>query len=148
MQQFKDQALNLEILAEECAETIEELTGFVKDLTDVIKIKAKAVRFGLDDTYPERGHSNRAALEEELGHLVAMIDILVARGTVTREGIEKGRAHKLAKLPKWYGTQPERPRTKSLCDSCAPDDGPCELQHSGLLADGATCSRYQEVTPL
>jgi len=102
LQQFNDEPLNLEITAEECAETIEELTGFIKDLTDVIKIKAKATRFGLDDIYPERGHSNRAALEEELGHLQAMIDILVAKGTVTREGIEKGRAHKLAKLPKWY----------------------------------------------
>jgi hypothetical protein len=148
LQQFTDEPLNLEITAEECAETIEELTGFIKDLTDVIKIKAKAVRFGLDDIYPERGHSNRAALEEELGHLQAMMDILVAKGTVTREGIESGRAHKLAKLPKWYGTQPERTTVKSLCDSCAPDDGPCELQHIGIVAEGGTCSRYQEITPL
>ncbi|HAR46368.1 MAG TPA: hypothetical protein DCS05_09435 [Nitrospiraceae bacterium] len=112
----------------------------------MIKIKAKTVRFGLDDVYPERGHSNRAALEEELGHLQAMIKILVANGTVTQEGINKGEAHKLKKLPKWYGTQPAR--TKSLCDSCGPDDEPCELQHLGLVAENGTCSRYQEVTPL
>ncbi len=85
---FTNDALNLEILAEEAAE--------------VSQIKSKIIRFGLDDTYPERGKSNRHALEEEVGHFLAMVDILVIRGVITTDGIEKGREQKITKLPKWY----------------------------------------------
>lgn len=86
--QFFDTAINLEIMAEECAE--------------VIQIKSKIVRFGIDDIYPIRGHSNRIALEQELGHLFAMVDILIEHGVITQIGIDEGKKHKIDKLAKWY----------------------------------------------
>ena len=88
LSKFDNQELNLEILAEECAE--------------VSQIKSKIIRFGLDDQHPVHA-PNRVRLEEEIGHLMAMVKILVANGTITQEGIDRGEREKLAKLPKWYG---------------------------------------------
>lgn len=87
MNRFQDVNKNLEILAEECAE--------------VIQIKSKIVRFGLDDQHPTYA-PNRARLEQELGHLIAMKDILVNQGIISNEAIEEGRLHKLEKLERWY----------------------------------------------
>lgn len=94
MERFTDTALNLEILAEECAE--------------VQQIKAKIYRFGLDDQHPTYP-TNRARLEEELGHVIAMVRILTHHGVITEAGIEKGVEHKMGKLHLWYNTKPEAP---------------------------------------
>lgn len=88
MHRYPDHNKNLEILAEECAE--------------VIQIKSKIVRFGIDDYHPKNEFPNRRALEEELGHLIAMKDILIHNGLITAEGVEAGRLHKLEKLERWY----------------------------------------------
>ena len=42
--------------------------------------------------------------------------------------------------------QPHKP--ESLCESCAPDDGPCEMQRHGIVAVGGSCNRYQEIFPI
>ena len=94
MSEFNDVPLNLEIMAEECAEVI-------KELTDIIVIKSKIARFGMDDRHPEYP-SNRERLELEVGHLLAMIDILGENGVLTEAGLEKGKKHKRAKLKHWY----------------------------------------------
>jgi NTP pyrophosphatase (non-canonical NTP hydrolase) len=86
--QYDNEKENLEILAEECAE--------------VQQIKSKIARFGLDDAHPTFP-SNRERLEQELGHIMAMVSILVAQGTISREGIAAGEQHKLEKLYRWYG---------------------------------------------
>jgi NTP pyrophosphatase (non-canonical NTP hydrolase) len=89
--QYDNEKENLEILAEECAE--------------VQQIKSKIARFGLDDVnvlHPE-GPTNRERLEQELGHIMAMVSILVAQGTISRDGIVAGEQHKLEKLYRWYG---------------------------------------------
>ena len=86
---FCNETENLEILAEECAE--------------VAQIKSKIIRFGLDDFHPKNEVRNREALERELGHLQAMVMILVANGTITQAGIDAGVEHKIRKLALWYG---------------------------------------------
>lgn len=80
---------NLGILSEECAE--------------VIKIERKIARFGIDDFYPGRGVTNREELQEECGHVMAMIQILIDNGVITRQGLVIAMANKFAKLPLWYG---------------------------------------------
>ena len=92
MLQFKNLRLNLEILAEECAE--------------VSQIKSKIIRFGIDDVYPARGHSNRDALAEECGHVLAMVRILTVQGIIDGGNVEKAAQAKLDRLPDWYGKQP------------------------------------------
>ena len=85
---FDNQNLNLEILVEEAME--------------VGQIKSKIIRFGIDDYHPKSKVSNRDKLEEELGHFLAMVDILVYQGTLSKEAIERGKIKKFDKLSKWY----------------------------------------------
>lgn len=85
---FNDIPQNLEILAEECAE--------------VIRIKSKIVRFGIDDFHPKNEMSNRDALEQEVGDVLAMVDILVGNGVLTAAGLEAAKGRKLVKLEQWY----------------------------------------------
>lgn len=85
---FSDVDQNLEILAEECAE--------------VIQIKSKIVRFGMDDVWPARGMSNREALEQELGDVLALVDILIGNGVLSLDGLTAAKARKIEKLGKWY----------------------------------------------
>lgn len=100
---FDDVAQNIQILAEECAE--------------VIQMQSKIARFGIDDHYPNRGMTNRHALEQELGHVKFMVDLLIKNGTVSTGGIEAGRVHKAEKMPVWY----QRPVGKSpALDAPAP----------------------------
>lgn len=89
MKRYADDSKNLEILAEECAE--------------VIQIKSKITRFGLQDRYPAiGGKTNRERLEEEIGHVFALVDVLLHRGIITETGVEAGRVHKLTRLEGWY----------------------------------------------
>lgn len=85
---FDNIILNLEIMSEECAE--------------IQQIKSKIIRFGIDDYHPKNEIPNREKLEQEIGHFLAMIDILIDNGLITTEGIENGKIHKFDKLPKWY----------------------------------------------
>ena len=77
----------LDILQEECAE--------------VIQAVSKISRFGLDNLKPGKPKTNREHLEEELGDLVAMIDILTRNGIVDSANIEMAATAKIEKLKKW-----------------------------------------------
>lgn len=85
---FDDVDKNLEILAEECAE--------------VIRIKSKIVRFGLCDHHPKNGAPNREALEQEVGDVLAMVEILISNGVLTEEGLQAAIVGKLERLKDWY----------------------------------------------
>lgn len=86
MNRYQDDAKNLEILAEECAE--------------VIQIKSKIIRFGLDDKYG--GLTNRERLEEEVGHVFALVDVLLHREIIRETAIDAARMRKLNLLERWY----------------------------------------------
>lgn len=87
---FTDKEKNLDILCEEAAE--------------IIQVAMKINRFGYDDCNPKNpeGKTNRLHLEEEVGDLLAMIDILRYTGILTEEGLEKARQNKFHKLKRWY----------------------------------------------
>lgn len=88
MSTYNNQSLNLEILAEEAAE--------------IIQIKSKIIRFGIDDYHPKNKLPNRQKLEEEIGHFLYVMNILIDNGTISQEGIDAGWEHKKNKMPKWY----------------------------------------------
>lgn len=88
MTQFNNQALNLEILAEECSE--------------IIQAKSKIIRFGIDDFHPKNVFNNRKKLAHEIGHLMFLIEILVQNKTIKQDDIQEGYDHKKEKMPKWY----------------------------------------------
>ena len=77
----------MDILQEECAE--------------VIQAVSKISRFGLDNLKPGKPKTNREHLEEELGDLLAMIDILQGLDIVSYTNIEKASEAKMEKLRIW-----------------------------------------------
>jgi hypothetical protein len=85
---FDNEKMNLEHLAEEAAE--------------VIRIKSKCIRFGMDDYHPKNGQSNRIALAKEIGHFLKLVDILIEHGTILESDILIGKNEKAENLAKWY----------------------------------------------
>lgn len=76
------------ILSEECAEVAKEVS--------------KIMRFGPDQIKPGKNKTNIQVLEEELGDLLAMIELLVDKDIgVTKEGLELAKKAKFEKLKKW-----------------------------------------------
>lgn len=77
----------MDILQEECAE--------------VIQAVSKISRFGIDNVKPGKPKTNREHLEEELGDMLAMIDIMLERGVISWENLEIAKQAKIEKLKKW-----------------------------------------------
>jgi len=77
----------MDILQEECAE--------------VIQAVSKISRFGLDNLKPGKPKTNREHLEEELGDLYAMIEILQELDVVSWTNIEAAAKAKREKLKIW-----------------------------------------------
>ena len=76
------------ILQEECAE--------------VTQAVSKCMRFGPDQMKPGKERTNLNMLEEEIGDLFAMVELLVDMNIgVTNEGLEKAKLAKFEKLKKW-----------------------------------------------
>jgi NTP pyrophosphatase (non-canonical NTP hydrolase) len=77
----------MDILQEECAE--------------VIVAVSKISRFGIDNFKPGKPKTNREHLEEELGDMMAMIDILLEFKIVHPKALEDAKIAKIEKLKKW-----------------------------------------------
>lgn len=77
----------MDILQEECGE--------------VIVAVSKINRFGLDNFKPGKPKTNREHLEEELGDMLAMIDILLEKNVVSLVNLEVAKTAKIEKLKKW-----------------------------------------------
>jgi NTP pyrophosphatase (non-canonical NTP hydrolase) len=77
----------MDITQEECAEVIQAIS--------------KISRFGIDNLKPGKPKTNREHLEEELGDLYAMIEILQDMDIVSWSNIEKAAEAKKEKLKIW-----------------------------------------------
>ena len=77
----------MDILQEECAE--------------VIQAVSKISRFGLDNLKPGKSNTNREHLEEELGDMMAMVEILQELDIVSFTNIERAAEAKREKLKIW-----------------------------------------------
>jgi NTP pyrophosphatase (non-canonical NTP hydrolase) len=77
----------MDILQEECAE--------------VIQAVSKISRFGLDNCKPGAPKTNREHLEEELGDMQAMIDLLIEKQIVNKDSLNKAKSAKILKLKQW-----------------------------------------------
>ena len=75
------------ITQEECAEVTQSIS--------------KIFRFGFDSVHPITNKTNQQSLEEEVGDLLAMIDIMVEKCVVSDEQINIARKAKREKLKKW-----------------------------------------------
>jgi len=77
----------MDITQEECAEVIQAIS--------------KIRRFGLDNAKPGTNYTNREHLEEELGDVLAMIDILQINNIVSWGNLHRAKRAKIEKLKKW-----------------------------------------------
>ena len=77
----------MDILQEECAE--------------VIQAVSKINRFGADNVKPGKPKTNREHLEEELGDMLAMIDIMLEKSVISLEHLEIAKKAKIEKLKTW-----------------------------------------------
>ena len=77
----------MDILQEECAEVIQAIS--------------KISRFGLDNLKPGKPKTNREHLEEELGDMMAMVEILQELDIVSFTNIERAAEAKREKLKQW-----------------------------------------------
>ena len=82
----KEQEILL-IAQEECAEVIQAIS--------------KCFRFGTDNVKPGKPKTNREHLEEELGDLIAMMNIMCENNMVNYANIEEAARQKVQKLKQW-----------------------------------------------
>ncbi len=86
---FSDEFQNLAILQEECNE--------------IIHIGFKIRRFGFDNYHPKNPNkTNIDLLTQEIGDMLAIIDILKANGTIDEEEIILAKHRKIKKLEEYY----------------------------------------------
>ena len=72
-----------------------------EEAAEVIQAVSKIRRFGIDNEKPGRNQNNREHLEEELGDVLAMIDILMINEVVSWGNLHKAKRAKIEKLKKW-----------------------------------------------
>jgi NTP pyrophosphatase (non-canonical NTP hydrolase) len=70
-----------------------------EECAEVTQAISKVFRFGMDDEY--NGVTNREHLEEEVGDLLCMIELLVTSDMLDMVAVYKAKAAKLEKLAKW-----------------------------------------------
>lgn len=76
----------LVITQEECAEVIQEIS--------------KIFRFGIDQQHKD-GMMHREKLEQEVGDVLCMINLLTAHGLVRPEAVMQAVENKTSKLKQW-----------------------------------------------
>jgi len=72
-----------------------------EEAAEVIQAVSKIRRFGVDNSKPDTDYTNRAHLEEELGDMLAMIDILMINDVVSWANLHRAKRAKIEKLKKW-----------------------------------------------
>lgn len=70
-----------------------------EECAEVTQAISKVFRFGLHEVH--KGVSNREHLEEEIGDLMCMIDLLIDHGIVSESAVMTAKAEKLNKLLQW-----------------------------------------------
>jgi NTP pyrophosphatase (non-canonical NTP hydrolase) len=76
----------------------ERLYILVEELNEAQHLVTKILRFGYREVYPETRTTNRTRLQEELGDVLAMVEIMVREGDLDALEIEAAREAKKQKL--------------------------------------------------
>jgi NTP pyrophosphatase (non-canonical NTP hydrolase) len=76
------------------AKTHEIITILSEEAAEVIREVSKTIRFGLDDR-------RKNLLEQEIGDLLTMVDLLQLQGVISAEGLAKAKQAKIQKLKQW-----------------------------------------------
>jgi NTP pyrophosphatase (non-canonical NTP hydrolase) len=71
-----------------------------EECAEVTQAISKVFRFGMDAQWPQGSPTNKEKLEEEVGDLLAMLDILIEQ-TLSNSHVQQARASKRIKLKTW-----------------------------------------------
>jgi len=74
-----------------------------EECAEVIQAISKIFRFGATDAWPKDGPNNQARLEEEVGDLLCMVDIMIEKGILSDSNVNASRHAKRDKLKTWSG---------------------------------------------
>jgi len=72
-----------------------------EECAEVTQAISKIFRFGFDSVHPVSKKSNQESLEEEVGDLLCMVDILIEKCIVSDEKVNAARKAKREKLKIW-----------------------------------------------
>lgn len=72
-----------------------------EECAEVTQAISKVFRFGMMDSH--NGETNKEHLEEELGDLMCMIDLLIQSGMVSESAVLAAKNEKMMKLMTWSG---------------------------------------------
>ena len=72
-----------------------------EECSEVSQSVSKIFRFGWESKHPKTGVNNKEHLEEEIGDLLCMVDILVEKCIISDQQINVARKAKREKLKKW-----------------------------------------------
>jgi NTP pyrophosphatase (non-canonical NTP hydrolase) len=70
-----------------------------EECSEVTQAISKVFRFGFDSEH--QGKTNKEMMEEEIGDLLCMIDLLVEKCVISDEKVNQARKNKREKLKKW-----------------------------------------------
>lgn len=71
-----------------------------EEAAEVIQEISKIFRFGIDELHRD-GMPHRSKLEEEVGDLLCMIDLMIERDIISQERVDLARKEKVNKLTKY-----------------------------------------------
>lgn len=72
-----------------------------EECAEVSQAISKVFRFGLTECHPTTKINNQAHLEEEIGDLLCMIQLMMEYKIIDKDACEAARLQKLNKLTKW-----------------------------------------------
>ena len=82
-------------------EEVERLTLLIEECAEVTQRATKIIRYGYQSKHPTGDYDNKEMLEQELGDLIGILDLMIANGDVSDGAIKVARGQKLVRLPKW-----------------------------------------------
>lgn len=95
--------MNLKVIVMNEKQINETLLILQEECAEVTQAVSKIFRFGFDEVWPvdDWGKNNRQKLEDEIGDLLAMVDILVENGVISDGNLNQARIKKKEKLKTW-----------------------------------------------
>lgn len=73
----------------------------LEECAEVTQAISKVFRFGFESKHPKEILNNKERLEEEIGDLLCMIDLMFDRALISNEGVERAMDEKMQKLKCW-----------------------------------------------
>ncbi len=72
-----------------------------EECAEVVQAISKVFRFGMDDVHPTTMKSNKDSLEEEVGDLMCMIELMQEYGIINASNVLNANVKKRNKLKQW-----------------------------------------------